>query len=86
MRKVLQKMSLLAMLLMLCIGAKAADVTATWDFANNCASLPAKSDGGAYTGTTMASDCAGIESAGSADRVMDGRRPPGTVLPTHERR
>ena len=61
MRKVLQKMSLLGMLLMLCIGAKAADVTATWDFANNCASLPAKSDGGAYTGTTMASDNADIE-------------------------
>ena len=61
MRKVLQKMSLLGMLLMLCIGAKAADVTATWDFANNCASLPAKSDGGAYTGTKMASDNADIE-------------------------
>ena len=34
MRKVLQKMSLLGMLLMLCIGAKAADVTATWDYSN----------------------------------------------------
>ena len=54
-------MSLLGMLLMLCIGAKAADVTATWDFANNCASLPAKSEGGAYTETKMASDNADIE-------------------------
>ena len=34
MKKVLQKMSLLGMLLMLCIGVKAADVTATWDYAN----------------------------------------------------
>lgn len=36
------------------------DVTATWDFAGNCANLAPKSEGGTYTETTMASDVEGI--------------------------
>lgn len=36
------------------------DVTATWDFAANCANLAPKSEGGTYTETTMASDVEGI--------------------------
>ena len=38
----------------------AQDVTATWDFANNCANLAPKSEGGSYTAETMASDVEGI--------------------------
>ena len=41
----------------------ATDVTATWDFANNCAKLAKKSEGGSYTAETMASDVEGIEMA-----------------------
>lgn len=37
------------------------DVTATWDFAGNCAGLAPKSEGGAYTVETMASNVEGIE-------------------------
>ena len=37
------------------------DVTATWDFAGNCAGLAPKSEGGAYTAETMASNVEGIE-------------------------
>ena len=36
------------------------DVTATWDFVNNCAGLAPKSEGGSYTAETMASDVDGI--------------------------
>ena len=39
----------------------AQDVTATWDFVNNCANLAPKSEGGSYTATTMASDVDGIQ-------------------------
>ncbi|MBO4660420.1 MAG: InlB B-repeat-containing protein [Prevotella sp.] len=39
----------------------AQDVTATWDFANNCANLAPKSEGGSYTAETMASNIEGIE-------------------------
>lgn len=35
-------------------------ITATWDFAGNCASLPSKASGGAYTAATMVSDDANI--------------------------
>ena len=39
----------------------AKDITATWDFANNCAKLAAKgSEGSSYTAETMASDVEGI--------------------------
>lgn len=36
------------------------DITATWNFAGNCANLAPKSEGGTYTETTMASDVEGI--------------------------
>ena len=39
----------------------AQDITATWDFVNNCAQLSPKADGGAYTAETMASNVEGIE-------------------------
>ena len=39
----------------------AEDITATWDFANNCAQLAPKADGGTYTAETMASNVEGIE-------------------------
>ena len=39
----------------------AQDVTATWDFVNNCANLAPKSEGGSYTATMMASDVDGIQ-------------------------
>ena len=32
------------------------DVTATWNFAANCANLAPKSEGGSYTAAKMASD------------------------------
>ncbi len=38
----------------------AEDVTATWNFVNNCAGLAPKSEGGSYTAETMASDVEGI--------------------------
>ena len=38
----------------------AEDVTATWDFVNNCANLAAKAEGGSYTEETMASNVEGI--------------------------
>ncbi|MBR2243644.1 MAG: hypothetical protein IJ888_02775 [Prevotella sp.] len=38
----------------------AQDITATWDFVHNCANLAPKSEGGAYTAETMASDVEGI--------------------------
>ena len=41
-------------------GQPAVDVLATWDFVNNCANLAPKSEGGAYTGTTMNADVDGI--------------------------
>ena len=37
------------------------DVTATWDFAGNCANLAPKSEGGSYTAESMASNVEGIE-------------------------
>jgi len=39
----------------------AEDVTATWNFAVNCAGLALKANGGAYTAAKMASDVNGIE-------------------------
>ena len=39
----------------------AQDVTAMWDFANNCAQLAPKGEGGTYTAETMASNVEGIE-------------------------
>ena len=39
----------------------AQDVTAMWDFANNCAQLAPKAEGGTYTAETMASNVEGIE-------------------------
>lgn len=38
----------------------AQDVTAMWDFQHNCANLPSKNDGGAYTEATMASNVNGV--------------------------
>ena len=35
-------------------------ITATWDFAKNCANIAPKSESGAYTGTSMNSDVDGI--------------------------
>lgn len=46
----------------------AQDITATWDFANNCANLPSKKDGGTYTATTMVSNVETI----SMDIIYDG--------------
>ena len=37
------------------------DVTAMWDFVNNCAQLAPKAEGGTYTAETMASNVEGIE-------------------------
>ena len=54
MKKVLQKMSLLGMLLMLCIGAKAADVTATWNYANSTVMDATMALSGATTEGTVA--------------------------------
>ena len=39
----------------------AQDVTATWDFANNCAKLVSKNEGGSFAGSTMASSIEGID-------------------------
>lgn len=41
----------------------AEDITATWNFAGNCASLDSKANNGAYTAETMASNVEGIEMA-----------------------
>lgn len=47
---------------MLCMSSFAQeDVTAKWDFVNNCAGLDTKANGGKYTAATMASDVSGIE-------------------------
>ena len=62
MKKVLQKMSLLGMLLMLCIGVKAADVTATWDWQNaNPESIKSTNIQGTDATGTVASDVDGIQ-------------------------
>ena len=75
MRKVLQKMSLLGMLLMLCIGVKAADVTATWNFRSGSSFFDPTF---IYQGTTatLDSDVAGIQleiDATSGKFSTDGR-------------
>ena len=75
MKKVLQKMSLLGMLLMLCIGVKAADVTATWNFRSGSSFFDPTF---IYQGTTatLDSDVDGIQleiDATSGKFSTDGR-------------
>ena len=75
MKKALQKMSLLCMLLMLCIGAKAADVTATWNFRSGSSFFDPTF---IYQGTTaiLDSDVDGIQleiDATSGKFSTDGR-------------